>query len=206
MKTFTFLLCFLLNAIYSTKAQQIRIAPEVLIGHRAAFYKQDFMLQCNERIFINTNAVYDADFRHEQKVLYFLRNAVSYTISKSTAISLAHGVKNPGTFGTVAVQYSLSDENLLLISSVGLTYLHSFTIEPFVLVEYNGAIASTTQFYFRFQAVVNISVEAFTRGIQQVRVGISNGKMKYGIGGNFDQFLHAETKLENIGLFFKYQL
>ncbi|TBX69902.1 hypothetical protein EZL74_05660 [Flavobacterium silvisoli] len=199
-------LCFLFAECSFLAAQPLTVTPEVVLGHRSSFYQHELTFLLTDKLKLRNTSLYDAAYDDPKAVLYFFRNTLAYAASKSIVFSVAHGVKNPGAFGTASVLYHYSSSRIVLMCSGGVTYQREFSFEPFVLLEYNTPVSAGRHLFFRVQGVANISKESYMRGVQQVRVGLKQDKLRYGLAGNFDQFANAAKKLSNLGVFIRYTI
>src|SRR5690606_14516054 len=104
-----------------------------------------------------------------------IRNTISYNISKYFQLNTVLGLKNPGTFSTISLQYNYQRKRLIFSSNLGWYYQNGSAIETFMLTQYTLPLTSNTDLYFRAQSTSDINTEGILRGVQQVRIGIDKG-------------------------------
>lgn len=204
MKTrYTFLFSFILFGT-ATRSQNISYTPEMAMGNRSLFYQHGLSKNINPKLRFSNLTIYDADYQNEKNNIYFIRNTVSFLLDKHISLNAALGIKNPGAFATVAFQYFLKTPVFHFAYSAGITYRADFTFEQSLFLEYTPRLFGKSQFYFRAQAIANHNLEQYQRGIQQLRIGIKQDRVQYGLALNLDQFDNGFRKLGNAGLFIRY--
>ncbi len=188
-------------------AQKINYSPEIVIGHRSYTYLHNINIPVNNKIKINNLTLFDTEyesFKGTSNNIFFLRNSISYNLSKSIAINAAAGIKNPGTFFSVFSQYRKSNQDFSFGYSIGFTYQKEFTLEQSLNFEYYPRITEEIRAYISLLAIANINLKEYQRGLQFFKIGIRLKKSGYGLFVNLDQFNNNKKNLENAGFFIKY--
>ncbi|KMQ62985.1 hypothetical protein ACM46_13615 [Chryseobacterium angstadtii] len=192
------------SALSGLDAQQLSYTPDIVLGHRSYTYMHNINYQLNDQLKINNLTLFDTGYTKDQDRIFFIRNTLSYSLRKRWTINAAFGMKNPGAFFSLYVQYRISAPDYSLSYSAGTTYQKGFSLEQSVSFEYTPGLTENTKGYVSVMAIGNIDNSGYPRGLQFVRVGVKQDKMVYGIASNFDQFNNAKKTLENIGAFVKY--
>ncbi|SFN79083.1 hypothetical protein SAMN05421594_4231 [Chryseobacterium oleae] len=185
-------------------AQKISYTPDIVLGHRSYTYMHNINYQLNDRLKINNLTLFDTEYKKDKDNIFFIRNTLSYSLTKSFNLNAAFGMKNPGAFFSVYAQYKIAGPSYSFSYSLGTTYQKGFSLEQSISLEYAPYLKENVQGYFSVLAIGNIDDSGYPRGLQFVRIGLKQDKMMYGIASNFDQFNNAKKTLENIGAFVKY--
>lgn len=204
MKAKLLMIIFPLLPLTNLQAQQLTYTPDFVLGHRSYTYMHNVNYQLNEKWKINNLTLFDTEYTKDKENIFFIRNTLSYNVSKRFILNGAFGMKNPGAFFSAFAQYRVAKPTYSFSYSLGTTYQAGFTLEQSVSFEYLPYITNQMQGYFNVLAIGNIDNDGYQRGLQFLRLGIKQDKMIYGFASNFDQFNNAKKNLENIGLFIKY--
>lgn len=201
-KTLIILTC--LFVAKANQGQELFFEPEMLAGHRSLTHLHLVKYNFNNRVSVNNLTLFDTEYSTNSNNIFFIRNTISYNLRNGIIANTAIGVKNPGHFATVSLQYKYSIEQLSVSYSVGTTYQKGFTLEQSLITSYTPKISKNLKAYFNLLAIANINTKEYQRGLQQLRIGLINKSTKYGLGVNLDQFNNATKTLFNIGLFIKH--
>lgn len=201
------LLCLLASLLCSGLpglAQKNNYTPELVTGYRSLFYQHGFNHFFSKKLRFNNLVVYDTEYRSDKNNIFFIRNMLSVTINKPLSLQTAIGIKNPGSFATIALQYQYQTGALRFLYAAGATYQTGLTLEQSLILEYNPLLQPGIHAYFRVQAIANTDFTQYQRGIQQFRAGIQHETTQYGVAVNLDQFNNGARQLENTGIFIRY--
>ncbi|RAJ20035.1 hypothetical protein LX77_03249 [Gelidibacter algens] len=187
-----------------SRGQELNYTPEILLGHRSLTYLHVVKYNVNDKFTVNNLVLFDAEYETEVNNIYFIRNMASYKFNKVFSVNTAIGIKNPGKFATMSVQYQYYKTDVSISFSAGPTYQNGFTLEQSLVVNYTPEISKNWKVYFNLLAIANLNLDEYQRGLQQLRMGLKNKTIMFGLGANFDQFNNASKKLMNMGLFIKY--
>lgn len=200
----THILIFIVFVIFKLNAQSVSYVPETILGNRSFAYQHFVGYNFNEKWSINNISLVDADHTNYVNNIFFVRNRLFYNLNKRFNINIAFGVKNPGSFTTLATQYKYSTINFTLGYTIGATYQDGFTLEHTLQLKYTPKLGNKTNIYLNLFMIMNTDLQNIDRGIQQFRLGLKKEKIISGMAINLDQFANAEKKLTNIGIFIKY--
>ncbi len=198
------LLCSFLFSALPCSAQKTTFTPELVTGYRSLMYQHGINHFFSKQLRFNNLVVYDTEYRSDKNNIFFIRNTLSFTITKPLSVQTAIGMKNPGSFATIALQYQYQTGPLRFLYAAGATYQSGLTLEQSLILEYNPLLQTGTHAYFRIQAIANTDFTQYQRGIQQFRAGIEKDARQYGIAVNLDQFNNGARQLENAGIFIRY--
>lgn len=201
------LLCLMVSLLCSGLpglAQKTHYTPELVTGYRSLFYQHGISHFFSKKLRFNNLVVYDTEYRSDKNNIFFIRNTLSVTLSKPFSLQTAIGIKNPGSFATIALQYQYKTGPLHFLYAAGATYQTGLTLEQSLILEYNPLLQPGTNAYFRLQAIANTDFVQYQRGIQQFRAGIQHEATQYGVAVNLDQFNNGARQLENAGIFIRY--
>lgn len=204
MLRYIYFLFFTAFGSSSLAAQSISFSPEMFVGNRSIGYQHIIGYSFNNLWSINNIALFDAEYYDDKNNIFFHRNMLSYSLNKHFKANVAVGVKNPGAFATLNSQYQYVSSSLKLSYALGSTYQNGFTLEQTLVMNYSPSLTKNIQAYINLFVVVNTNLKVLDRGIQQLRIGIKKENLITGIAVSFDQFTKAEKKLENFGIFLKY--
>jgi hypothetical protein len=196
--------CILLP--YLLSAQGANYTPEMVTGHRSLSYKHLVSYDFKNTVAVNNLTLFDTEHQGDSNNVYFIRNTVTFRLDKKLSVNAAFGMKNPGTFATISFQYYYAKNDFSASYSVGSTYQAGFTLEQSVTVDYAPSINKNLSAYFNLLVIVNLKPEEYNRGIQQLKAGLKQDDLMYGLGANFDQFNNGYKTLLNIGVFIKYTI
>lgn len=185
-------------------AQKTTYTPEMVTGYRSLMYQHGINHFFSKKLRFNNLVVYDTEYRSDKNNIFFIRNALSLTLSQPLSLFTAIGIKNPGSFATIALQYQYQTGPLRFLYAAGATYQSGLTLEQSLILEYNPLLQPGTNAYFRLQAIANTDFTQYQRGIQQFRAGIQQETIQYGVAVNLDQFNNGARQLENAGIFIRY--
>lgn len=203
LRVFTVLIILLLGT-QLISSQNLGFSPEITMGNRSTAYQHFIGYKINDYWSINNVTLYDTEYNNDDNNIFFVRNMVSYTVTKAIKTNFAFGVKNPGGFLTTTFQYQLNKPRFKVTYNVGSTYQNGFTLEQSLNLYYAVPISESTNLFTSLFTVFNTNLKYLDRGIQQFRIGIKKGRFQTGIAINLDQFEKAEKTLENFGISVKY--
>lgn len=204
MKRLAFFIYFALFGIFLLQSQNTRFSPELMFGNRSVAYQNYIGYELSKKWSINNITLFDTEYNNDRNNIFFIRNMLSYSINKSFKANIAFGVKNPGGFNTLTLQYNLNTQNFSLNYNIGTTYQNGFTLEQSLILNYSKRINTYYEFFTRLFTVMNTNLKYLDRGIQQLRIGIKKETLHVSLAINLDQFKKAEKTLENFGIAFKY--
>ncbi|UII31106.1 hypothetical protein LVD17_22705 [Fulvivirga ulvae] len=182
---------------------QTAFSPETIAGHRSFTYNHNLTLSLTEKIGLTNISWFDADYRNSANHIYFIRSGLSYRLEEAWRFDAGVGMKNPGSFATVSLGYQRFREVFSFSCTAGATYQAGWTMEPVLWAAWTPKLSSAQHLYLSLFVTGNIDKEAVQRGIQQVRLGLTQGQISYGLAANFDQFNDFTNTLYNLGFFLK---
>jgi hypothetical protein len=191
-------------ASVSLNAQKLSYTPDIVLGHRSYTYMHNVNYQLNERLKLNNLTLFDTEYTKDKENIFFIRNTLSYALTKRFSANAALGMKNPGAFFSAYLQYKIIQPAYSLSYSIGTTYQKGFSLEQSISFEYTPYLTENFKGYFSVLAIGNLDDSGYPRGLQFIRLGVKRDKMMYGLASNFDQFNNGKKTLENIGAFVKY--
>lgn len=191
-------------ASVSLNAQKLSYTPDIVLGHRSYTYMHNVNYQLNERLKLNNLTLLDTEYTKDKENIFFIRNTLSYMLTKRFSANAAFGMKNPGAFFSAYLQYKIIQPAYSLSYSIGTTYQKGFSLEQSISFEYTPYLTENFKGYFSVLAIGNLDDSGYPRGLQFIRLGVKRDKMMYGLASNFDQFNNGKKTLENIGAFVKY--
>ncbi|MDR6486288.1 hypothetical protein J2799_000773 [Chryseobacterium vietnamense] len=191
-------------ASVSLNAQKFSYTPDLVLGHRSYTYMHNVNYQLNERLKLNNLTLFDTEYTKDKENIFFIRNTLSYALTKRFSANAAFGMKNPGAFFSAYLQYKIIQPAYFLSYSIGTTYQKGFSLEQSISFEYTPYLTENFKGYFSVLAIGNLDDSGYPRGLQFIRLGVKRDKMMYGLASNFDQFNNGKKTLENIGAFVKY--
>ncbi|MDR6457553.1 hypothetical protein J2786_000646 [Chryseobacterium vietnamense] len=191
-------------ASVSLNAQKLSYTPDIVLGHRSYTYMHNVNYQLNERLKLNNLTLFDTEYTKDKENIFFIRNTLSYMLTKRFSANAAFGMKNPGAFFSAYLQYKIIQPAYSLSYSIGTTYQKGFSLEQSISFEYTPYLTENFKGYFSVLAIGNLDDSGYPRGLQFIRLGVKRDKMMYGLASNFDQFNNGKKTLENIGAFVKY--
>lgn len=186
-------------------AQQAAYVPELLAGHRSVSYLHNVTYRLSDRMSLSNLTLFDTEYCHDVRNIFFIRNMFSYTLFPGLAVNVFFGVKNPGSFTGVALQYTYRKTTYVLAYSAGATYQKDVTLEQSLRLEYFPRISPQYQAYFNLLAIANVNTTEYQRGLLYLRLGLKKNNLAYGLGFNLDQFNNNAQSLENAGSFIRFQ-
>ena len=108
-----------------------------------------------------------------------------------------------GYKASLALQYVLSHQHLMVVIIPRIDLVRKGSVELFSIVEWRPAITPGVQAYFRLQIMSNASLVQHHRSYQLIRAGIQRKNMQMGAGINFDEYSVSGTVYANAGLFLR---
>lgn len=177
--------------------------PEILVGNRSIFYQHAISTSLHSKFKFNNITQFDNEYFNNRNNIYFIRNSISYPIFKNFSINAALGLKNPGSFSTLFINYNLSKNNFILNYSIGFTLQKKYSYEQMFIIEKNIPINKNIAIHTKFQALTNITQTEYLRGFQHFRIGLKHHSFNYGLASNFDQFNNNKRTLQNYGIYIK---
>ncbi|MFD2556827.1 hypothetical protein [Sphingobacterium tabacisoli] len=187
-----------------TNGQKLSYTPDLLLGNRSYAYMHNINYHFNSYLKINNLILFDTEYAHDKENIFFIRNTLSYSISRKISFNAAVGVKNPGKFFGLFAQYRTIGSDYSLSYSMGTTYQRTFTLEQSIAFEYTPSIIERLDGYFHVLAIVNLEPGNYQRGVQQVQLGLKQQRLNYGLALNLDQWNNNEKQLYNTGIFIKH--
>ncbi len=148
--------------------------------------------------------MFDTEYTKDKENIFFIRNTISYSLTKKISFHAGFGMKNPGAFFTAFAQYRIVKPVYSFSYSVGATYQKGFTLEQSISAEYAPYIADDLQAYLMFWRLLILTLTAIKEDYNFFRLGLKQKKLSYGIAINLDQWNNAKKTLENVGVFTKY--
>lgn len=186
--------------------QSTTYTPDMMVGHRAYGYTHTISHKLSDKLTLQNLVLFDAEYEEDTHNIFFIRNTIAYKLPKNFILNAGFGVKNPGKFASVYLQYQVKRKDFQLIYGVGTTYQKGFTLEQSFLVEYTPQITQEWQGLFRISAVGNVDRHEYTRGFQHIRIGMKKDKITMGVAANLEQFAMSWDHFENYGVFVKVTL
>ncbi|MER3318323.1 MAG: hypothetical protein RIB79_08520 [Allomuricauda sp.] len=184
--------------------EELSFAPDVVFGNRSLTYKHLIKYSINPKLSVDNLTLFDTEYGNDLNNLYFIRNTISYALTKNIRANTAIGIKNPGAFGTMSLSFSAQSHQLSFAYSAGSTYQDGFSFEQSIVASYLPALGNNHQGYINLLATGNINANGYARGLQQLKIGIRKKQLTTGLAINLDQFNNARKTLTNKGIFFKY--
>lgn len=185
-------------------SQMLNYSPEIVIGHRSYTYQHMINLPLGEKLSLSNLTYFDSEYKNNSNNLYIIRNNLSYDIAKNIKLNAMVGIKNPGTFSVLALQYSVKGKNLTYVTYAGWHYQKGSALEYFTLLQYDTPITQDYILTIKGQNTFDINHQGIFRGVQQLRIGLSKGSIGFGIAGGFDQWKKGDPTLYNLGIYFRY--
>lgn len=205
MKSTSFLLLLFVMYASPTQGQKLSVTPDFVAGHRSYTYMQSAGYRINDKVRLNNLVLFDTEYTNDHNNIFYIRNAFSYSLTPDFILHAAIGIKNPGAFFSTFLQFLRINNTYTFSYSIGATYQNGFTLEQSLYLECLPPLSDDMTAYFSISAIANIG-KGYERGLQQIRMGIKQNKLVYGVAGNLDQFHNSSKKLENFGLFIKYYI
>lgn len=182
---------------------QTSYTPEKVFGHRAMSYQHIVTHAFAEgKMHLANVVLYDTEYGSKRNNIYFIRNTFSYAVKKNWSLVAGLGMKNPGSFGMLALQFQYKQQSFSLSYTGGATYQRGFTLEQSFIVEYLPEIKEKLRMVIRAQIAANIN-NTYDRGFQQIRAGLKTEGLQFGLAANLDQWHNSTKTLQNYGLFIK---
>src|SRR6056297_2998949 len=86
--------------------QEVSFASDVVFGNRSLTYKHLIKYSMNPKLSVDNLTLFDSEYDTDLNNIYFIRNTISYALTKNIMANTAMGIKNPGAFGTVSMSFS----------------------------------------------------------------------------------------------------
>lgn len=204
MKRLVIFIYLVLCGTFLSHSQDTKFLSEFTFGNRSIGYQHYIGYNLSKEWSINNVTLFDTEYNNDNNNMFFIRNMLSYVINKSFKANVAFGVKNPGGFNTITLQYALNTQNFSLNYNIGTTYQNGFTLEQSLIIDYSKRINTSYEFFTRLFTVMNTNLKYLDRGIQQLRIGITKEGLQISLAINLDQFKKAEKTLKNFGIAIKY--
>lgn len=187
-------------------AQQNSISNEVLLGNKGMTYQGFVQFSTHEKIRFTHNYFLDKPYSNQQQNLYFLRSNLEYSLRANVQLLLSVGVKNPGVFYSSTLQLKQLGNRSSTFFLLGATLINRPVLEITFIHNYTVAQWKESKLIFRLFGTFSIDKDGFTRGIQQMRIGMQQNHFRWGVGLNMDQFAKLSMPRFNHGVFFMYQI
>lgn len=213
MKTTTFI--FGLALCHTGLAQQKPALPipiEIIAGPSQMQYVSivDRSLPGTDRFGFFGFTTYTYDHRSEVPATEFLTN-LSLTYDVSRSFKLATGISLNSVAGRsyfAGVQYSFANENWLVVVVPAIFASKTLALESLSFVEFKPKISNQLRLYTRLQTLYNYEATMLShnRSYLNARLGLSHGKMTFGLGRNADFYGPAKYRGVSYGLFLRANL
>lgn len=184
--------------------QEVSFASDVVFGNRSLTYKHLIKYSMNPKLSVDNLTLFDSEYDTDLNNIYFIRNTISYALTKNIMANTAMGIKNPGAFGTVSMSFSSRSPRFSFTYSAGSTYQDGFSFEQSIIASYLPSFGNDHQGYINLLATGNINANGYARGLQQLKIGVRKKQLTTGLAINLDQFNNARKTLTNTGIFLKY--
>ncbi len=184
--------------------QELSFAPDVVFGNRSLTYKHLIKYSVNPKLSVDNLTLFDTEYGNDLNNLYFIRNTISYALTKNIRANTAIGIKNPGAFGTMSLSFTTQSHQFSFTYSAGSTYQDGFSFEQSIVASYLPSFGNNNQGYINLLATGTSNASGYARGLQQLKIGIRKKQFTTGLAINLDQFNNARKTLTNTGIFLKY--
>ncbi|MGG5506287.1 hypothetical protein [Myroides sp. C20-1] len=186
--------------------QKTAFSPDMMIGNRSYGYTHALSHRLSDKLSVQNLVLFDSEYQDDNHNIFFIRNTLAYQLPKNFILNAGFGVKNPGKFASVYLQYQWKKKDLQLVYGIGTTYQKGFTLEQSLLVEYTPQLTEQWQGLLRLSAVGNVNRHEYTRGFQHIRIGVKKDNLAIGIAANLEQFNMSWDHFKNYGFFVKVNL
>lgn len=166
---FTLLFGLLILPVFG---QSTTYTPDMMLGHRAYGYTHVISHKLSDKLTLQNLVLFDAEYEEDTHNIFFIRNTLAYQLPKNFVLNAGFGVKKPGKFASVYLQYQLKRKDFIGIYGIGITYQKGFTLEQSLLLEYTPKLMQEWEGLFRLSAVGNVNRHEYTRGFQHLRLGV----------------------------------
>jgi hypothetical protein len=184
--------------------QDLSFTPDVVFGNRSITYKHLIQYTIHPKLSVDNLTLFDTEYDNDYNNIYFIRNTISYTLTKNLRANTGVGIKNPGAFGTVSISFNSRSPRFSFTYAAGSTYQDGFSFEQSVVAVYSPLLWNGHQGYINLLATANMNGRGYIRGLQQLKIGIRKEQRASGLAINLDQFNNARKTLSNVGVFLKY--
>jgi hypothetical protein len=89
-------------------AQKLNYTPDLVAGHRSYTYMHNVNYYFNDRLKLNNLTLFDTEYTRDKENIFFIRNTLAYHLTRKISINAALGMKNPGAFFSVYIQYRIA--------------------------------------------------------------------------------------------------
>lgn len=202
-KKTTLLILIYLTAL-SVTGQELNFSPDLVFGNRSVTYKHLIKYSINSKLSVDNLTLFDTEYEEDSNNIYFVRNNFSYHFNNKIKLNTAIGIKNPGAFCTMSLGFLSKTTNFSFAYTAGSTYQKGFSFEQSLNLSYTPDLSSYYEGYINLLATANINGNGYIRGLQQFKIGIRKKQLITGLAVNLDQFNNARKKLQNMGVFLKY--
>lgn len=182
----------------------MNFSPDLVFGNRSVTYKHLTKYSINSKLSVYNLTLFDTEYEEDANNIYFVRNNFSYHFNKKIKLNAAIGIKNPGAFCTVSFGFSSRTTHYSFAYTAGSTYQKGFSFEQSMVLNYTPDIGHNYKGYINLLATANINANGYIRGLQQFKIGMLKKQLITGLALNLDQFNNARKKLQNMGIFLKY--
>ncbi|ADQ18519.1 hypothetical protein Lbys_2857 [Leadbetterella byssophila DSM 17132] len=200
MKAFFFILFI---PVYM-QAQKPQFSSDILAGHRSTTFLHQAGVKFNSSLTLSHLGLLDVEYKGKPNNIYFIRTMLTYGFTRNFAVQVGVGLKNPGNFSSLLLNYRYFKPSLSISYSAGVTYQSTFNFEQALNVEYTPVLNTALRGYFQVMAIGNLNDKGLQRGLQYSRAGLKKQGLIAGIGVNLDQFNYMQNCISNVGIFIKY--
>nr|WP_297784917.1 hypothetical protein [uncultured Allomuricauda sp.] len=199
-------ICILFYFILIAKVigQEVNFAPDIVFGNRSVTYKHLIKYTVHPKLSVDNLTLFDTEYGNDDNNIYFIRNTISYSLTRSIRVNTAIGIKNPGAFGTVSLSFISKLPYFTFSYTGGSTYQNGFSLEQTIVTSYSPPFGNRYIGYINLLVTGNISNDGYTRGLQQLKIGVRKNQITTGVAMNLDQFNNAKRTMTNVGVFLKY--
>ncbi|OWW24470.1 hypothetical protein B4Q04_14225 [Zobellia sp. OII3] len=200
----TTLLILIYMTVLSAAGQELNFSPDLVLGNRSVAYKHLIKYSISPKLSLDNLTLFDTEYEEDTNNIYFVRNNISYQFNQKIKLNTAIGIKNPGAFCTISLGFSSKTTNFSFAYTAGSTYQKGFSFEQSLVLSYTPNLGRNHSGYINLLATANINSNGYIRGLQQLKIGIRKEQLITGLAVNLDQFNNARKKLQNMGVFLKY--
>jgi hypothetical protein len=200
----TTLLILIYLTVLNASGQELNFSPDLVFGNRSVTYKHLVKYYISPKLSVDNLTLFDTEYEEDTNNIYFVRNNFSYQFNPKINLNTAIGVKSPGAFCTVSLGFSSKTTNFSFAYTAGSTYQKGFSLEQSLVLSYFPDLGHNHKGYINLLATANINANGYIRGLQQFKIGLRKKQLITGLALNLDQFNNARKKLQNMGVFLKY--
>ncbi len=195
---------FYMTVMVKVIGQEVNFTPDIVFGNRSITYKHLIKYTIHPKLSMDNLTLFDTEYDNDVNNIYFIRNTISYSLTNSIRANTAIGIKNPGAFGTLSLSYVSKIPYFTFSYTAGSTYQNGLSFEQTLIASYFPPLGNRYSGYINLLATGNINTDGFTRGLQQLKIGIRKNQLTSGVAMNLDQFNNAQKTMTNAGIFLKY--